>query len=183
MCFLPTAQNIYNLHHRNILCLSWRLISHYNPIRCSVWRCEKRDRWFMGVWICVCVERFFCVYILCVELVPSLLYPKQMLPLPADTRSRLCDVTVLLANQSELRSLHLPDSYAAVRGEGKSSLQAKLCCCWTFYVGSSECFFYKWRMNSVHWSLLEEHQIIANVMGFFCFCFLRRRWFVFSRSC
>lgn len=63
--------------------------------------------------------RDFSVYILCVL--------SKFLPCSAQNKCspsqlthdpRLCDVTVLPANQSELRSFRLPDNYAAVRGEG-----------------------------------------------------------------
>lgn len=115
----------------------------------------------MGVSEYVYVWRDFTVYVLRVltKFLPcstqNKCSPSQLTHDPS-----ICDVTVRPANKSELRSFHLLDSYAAVRGEGKSSLHAQLCCCWIFYVGSSQCFFFfRCRVSSVHWSLFEEQRI------------------------
>lgn len=112
-------------------CVSWRIISLYNPLAVLFGGVRRETDVFLGVYESVqTVERFFCVYIFCVlsKFLPCSTQNKCS-PSQLTHDPHLCDVTVLLSNQSELRSFHLPDSYAAVRGEGKSSLHAQLCCC------------------------------------------------------
>lgn len=122
-------------------CVSWRQLFYTIIIFCcSVWRCEKWDRCFYG---CVWVWRDSS----CVEQVPSLFYQNKCSPSQLTHDAHLSDVTVLPANQSELRSF----SCAAMlqweeRGNPLSTLgcaDAEFFLCWVFSM-LSRC-----RMSSV----------------------------------
>lgn len=104
--------------------VSWRLISLYNHFCYSVWRCEKRYRWFyVFAWVC----RDFSVYVLCVlsKFLPcstqNKCFPSQLTYDPC-----LSDVTVLPANQSEFRSFRLP--WQLCCSERRGEILSTLCC-------------------------------------------------------
>lgn len=137
-------------------CVSWRQLFYTIIIFCcSVWRCEKWDRCFYG---CVWVWRDSS----CVEQVPSLFYQNKCSPSQLTHDAHLSDVTVLPANQSELRSFSCA---AMLQWEERGNPLSTLGCADAefFYVGSSQCYlgvgWVQW-----HWPLFEEHWIDAKAI-------------------
>ncbi len=125
---------------------------------------EVWEKGQMVLWVCLSVERFFCLYSSCVEQVPSLFYPKQMLPLPADTRSPSlwCHGASSQSEWVEILSSAWQLCCNERRGKILSPRLVVLLLnflCWVFSMFFLSVGWVQW-----HWPVFEEHQIDAKAI-------------------